>query len=125
MLNHLTSIELYELGTGQLCKQMNQSFQIGSLCWTHDGKYLSVGSKNNQQFSMVWADKQTLENIWTLTDSLRKNKNFWKNYPINLRGQEIQNEVDSFAQQQKMNLFKTFQMNSSFDPNYQNMKVLT
>lgn len=80
------SLEIYEIGTGTLkfSIPLNFSATADSVQWSPDGKYLTVGSTHQQGLKVLMADKESQENIWTIIDQLKHEKNFWSKYPIDL-----------------------------------------
>jgi uncharacterized protein YjiK len=55
------TLEIYEIGTGNLkfSIPLNFAANAGTVSWSSDGKYVTVGSNNQSAFKVFMADKES------------------------------------------------------------------
>lgn len=76
-----TSLLMFEIGTGIAAAEIKSVFEVASMQFSEDGKYLSLGSTKGAV--CVWALGHHLhQNVKQVLDSMKIQSDFWYNYPI-------------------------------------------
>lgn len=76
-----TSLLMFEIGTGIAAAEIKSVFEVSSMQFSEDGKYLSLGSSKG--CVCVFAMGNHLhENVKQVLDSMKLQPDFWFNYPI-------------------------------------------
>jgi WD40 repeat protein len=74
---------IFEVGTGTFVGEIANLFQITSMKFSFDGKYLSFGSSSG--IISVWATNEAMSsNITEVLNQVKLKDDFWKDYPIYL-----------------------------------------
>lgn len=86
-----TTLLMLEIGTGQPAAEIKSVFEVSSMQFSEDGKYLALGSSKGSV--CVQALGQNLhQNVKQVLDSMKLQSDFWYNYPIflpNYQGQGL------------------------------------
>lgn len=85
------TILMYEIGTGLPAAEINSVFQITEVKFSHDGKYLTLGSSSGA--ISVWAIGPHIhQNMKQVIEAMQLQNDFWFNYPIFLPDYEVFNQ---------------------------------
>lgn len=61
---------MFEIGTGKACAELKSLFEVSSMAFSPDGRYLSLGSRSGS--ICVWAFGEHLQsNIRQVLDSMK------------------------------------------------------
>ena len=75
------TVLLYEIGTGSPAAEICSIFEITQMKFSHDGRYLSLGSSNGAV--SIWSlGSHIHQNIKQVLDAMQLSSDFWFNYPI-------------------------------------------
>lgn len=76
-----TALLMFEIGTGLPAAEIKSCFEVSTMQFSEEGKYLSLGS--NKGSVCVWALGSNLyQNVKQVLDSMKIQADFWYNYPI-------------------------------------------
>lgn len=53
--------------------------------WSHDGRFVTLGSSEQRNLNILQVDRQSQECMWSIFDAMRTDADFWKQYPIDLK----------------------------------------
>ena len=72
---------MYEIGTGLAAAEILSIFNISSMKFSNDARYLTLGSTHGSV--SVWALGDHLyQNVKSVLEAVNVTKDFWYNYPI-------------------------------------------
>ena len=114
-----TTLLMFEIGTGIAAAEIKSVFEISTLGFSEDGRYLSLGSTKGSV--CVWAlGDHLFQNIKQVLDSVALQPDFWSNYPIFLPdyGQYGLGEVPQINQLMQMPVENNV-LNLDYPENYQ------
>lgn len=88
-----TTLLMFEIGTGRACAEIKSIFEVTSMAFSPDGKYLSLGSRTGS--ICVWAlGEHLMLNLKQVLDSVKISPDFWANYPIFLEDYNTYGQVE-------------------------------
>lgn len=74
-------MHMFEVGTGSCVDSLANLFSISAACYSDNGAYLIMGSKNGH--IGIWSlGTGFTQNITDVLDQMRVNPKFWNDYPI-------------------------------------------
>ena len=89
-----TTILMYEVGTRRVAAEVHSIFDISSINFSADGRYLALGSQ--QGAVSVWAlGDHLFRAVHEVIERMRERQDFWCNYPIYLPDHSSQTHTKS------------------------------
>lgn len=76
-----TSLLMFEIGTGMAAAEIKSVFEVSSMQFSEDGRYLSLGSSKGS-VGVFAMGSHLYENVKQVLDSMKLQPDFWFNYPI-------------------------------------------
>jgi WD40 repeat protein len=72
---------MFEIGTGLPAAEICSVFEISSMRFSSNGRYLALGSTNGSV--SIWSlGNHLYQNVAQILDFMAKSPDFWTNYPI-------------------------------------------
>ena len=103
-----TTILMYEVGTRKVAAEVHSIFDISTMSFSTDGRYLSLGSKKGSV--SVWAlGDHLFRGVHEVIERTKSRQDFWCNYPIYLPDHQTQ----SGASRSMQNLQQPFYVAAS------------
>jgi hypothetical protein len=85
---------MYEIGTGNRISVMPNLFSISAACYSDNGVYLVLGSRNGH--IGIWqTNSEYANNIAEVLEQMRMNPKFWNEYPIVSTDPQLQDDESS------------------------------
>ena len=90
-----TTILMYEVGTKKVAAEVHSIFDIASMSFSADGRYLALGSQKGSV--SVWAlGDHLFRAVHEVIERMKATPDFWCNYPIYLSDHSSQNRVQTY-----------------------------
>ena len=78
-----TTILMYEVGTRKVAAEVHSIFDISTMSFSADGRYIALGSQRGSV--SVWAlGDHLFKAVHEVIERMREQRDFWCNYPIYL-----------------------------------------
>ena len=83
-----SSVIMYEIGSGKVAAELRQTFDIGVMKFSTDGRYLSLASKDGQ--ITIWSiGDQIFRVINEVLTNMKAQPDYWADFPISLPDLEM------------------------------------
>ena len=78
-----STILMYEVGTGNVASEVHSIFDITTMEFSADGRYISLGSSRGAV--SIWAlGDHLFKAVHEVIERMKERKDFWCNYPLYL-----------------------------------------
>jgi len=83
-----TTLLIFEIGTGMPAFEIRSVFEVSSMQFSENGKYLALGSSHGA-VEVFPVDPELHQNVKQVLDSMKIQPDFWYNYPIFLPNYDV------------------------------------
>ncbi|CAG9334647.1 unnamed protein product [Blepharisma stoltei] len=91
--NCYTTLVLYEIGTGRKAGELSKldnCDSLNSIKWNFDGRFIVIGGSSGI-LSLWRTPDQIINKITEMNDHLRRDKEFWTHFPLELNNKSLRN----------------------------------